>query len=74
MPRAVLVFCLTFGLVSVAGCFSRSTEPVKKEEGGNMDRLKGLRGGANPLTKGKGPAPKAGGDKGAPNQNKGGGV
>jgi hypothetical protein len=73
MRRAVLVLCLTFGLVSVVGCFSRSTEPVKKEEGGNMDRLKAMKGGANPKSKGVGPAPKAGANqKAAPNKSGGG--
>jgi hypothetical protein len=70
MRHVVLILCLTFGLVSVGGCSSRPTEPVKKAEGGNMDRLKKMPGGANPLTKGQRAAPKGGANPtAAPNTN-----
>ena len=60
MKRVVLVLCLIFGLVSVSGCFSRPTDPIKKEEGGNFDRMKTLPGGGNPKNKGKTPAGQGG--------------
>jgi hypothetical protein len=54
MRRKFLVLSLSAALISGAGCFSRSTEAMKKTDGGgNMDRLKNLQGGTNPANKGK---------------------
>jgi hypothetical protein len=60
MRRALLVVSLSAALVAAVGCFSRSTEPVRKTEGGGyMDRLKNLKGGAKPDSKSKGVAPES---------------
>ena len=59
MRRVLFVMSLSAGLALSSGCFNRSTEPVqKKDTSGNLDRLKSMKGGANPNSKGKGPAPK----------------
>ena len=50
MRRLLIVLVSAMAFAMVSGCFSRSTEPVQKTEGGsNFDRLKGnVKGGGNP--------------------------